>query len=137
MVHTKEEIDRPIVFFDGYCGLCNRSVNFLMKRDKKNALYFAPLQGQTAEALFHHGELELYDSIVLYYNERVYYRSTAILKLLLLIGRGWQLMGIFFIIPSFIRNALYEFIAKNRLKWFGKRETCRMPTPEERDKILP
>lgn len=76
------------------------------------------------------------DSFVLYQNGKVYKRSTAALKVLMLLGGFWKLAGIFWIVPAFLRNAVYDFIARNRYQWFGKFDQCKIPTPEQRSLFL-
>ncbi len=129
-------IHTPIVFFDGVCGLCNRFVNFLMRKDKKGKLRFATLQGKTAaELIAIKGKINM-DTIILYDNGKFFYRSTAALKLFTTIGGPWKLMGVFFIVPPFLRNFVYDIIARNRYKWYGKRDACRVPTSDEKGKFL-
>lgn len=127
--------DKPIVFFDGVCGLCNSFVDFVIKRDKHAIFKFAPLQGDSAKnAGF---SLAQYNSVVLYKEGRFYLKSTAALNILSELGGFYSLLKILLIIPAFIRNAVYDFIAAKRYSWFGKRETCRIPGPEERLRFLP
>jgi predicted DCC family thiol-disulfide oxidoreductase YuxK len=128
----------PIVFFDGVCNLCNSAVNFLLDRDTKNVLKFAPLQGTTfAEAQRQFPELAgLEASIVLYENGKIYRQSAAVLRLCLLLGGFWKLLYAGIILPPPLRDALYAWVARNRYRWFGQRESCRMPTPELRAKFL-
>lgn len=125
-----------IVFFDGVCSFCNQSVDFLIKIDKKNRLKFASLQGETAKSKLNQSTLDQIDSIVYYQESKIYTKSKAIIKLLIDIGGIWKVAYLGYIIPNFIRDYLYDLIARNRYKWFGKRETCRLPNEEEREKIL-
>ncbi len=128
--------EKPILFFDGLCGLCNSSVDQFLKMDKKGTFMVAPLQGVTAEKYgVNPGDTDP-DSIILYHEGVFYYRSAAVLKTLGLMGGLPALAGVFYIVPNFIRDAVYKFIARNRYKWFGKKETCRIPTPEERKRFL-
>lgn len=128
----------PIVFFDGVCNLCNSAVNFLLDHDPHNVLRFAPLQGTTfAEVERQFPKLAgMEASIVLYNDGKVYRQSAAILQLCLLLGGFWKLLYVGIIIPPPLRDALYAWIARNRYRWFGTRESCRMPTPELRAKFL-
>ncbi|MCI5055651.1 MAG: DCC1-like thiol-disulfide oxidoreductase family protein [Flavobacteriales bacterium] len=130
-------IDQPIIFFDGVCNVCNRFIDFLLRIDKHDRMKMASLQGDTAKQLLSQSEIEKFDSIILKYNNRIYYRSEAVLQTLNCIGGFWKFPMILYLIPGFIRNPIYMWIAKNRHKWFGKRETCRMPTASERNKMLP
>ncbi len=126
-----------IVFFFCFCVLCNKFIFLLFKIDKRNNFIFTPLQGETAKKLYPGGELEKFDSIAFMQNGKLYYKSTAAIKICITVGGIWRLIGAFYIFPAFIRDFFYDIIAKNRYKWFGKKETCRMPTLEEREKLLP
>ncbi len=125
---------RPIVFFDGVCGLCNGVVDTLLRVDRRNRLLFAPLQGETALARL--GEATL-NSIVLVDTAGRHEKSAAALRICLHIGGLWQVLLIFWLLPRPLRDALYDFIARNRYAWFGKHELCRLPTPQERARFLP
>jgi predicted DCC family thiol-disulfide oxidoreductase YuxK len=129
---------KPIVFFDGYCGLCNWFVNFALARDKNHRLLFAPLQGQMANTLLMKHEVVTAESVILYDRDsgKSYRESDAILFALIHIGGMFKFASILRIIPRFIRDSAYRFIARHRYQWFGKRDVCRLPTPEERDRFL-
>lgn len=124
-------LNHPIVFFDGVCNLCNASVQWLIKRDQKHQFRFAPLQGETAKV-----HLKITDenatpqSVILFENGKVYQKSSAALRIAVKLGFPWFLAGIFFIIPRFFRDWVYDFIARNRYRWFGKQDACMIPTPE-------
>lgn len=124
----------PIVFYDGLCGLCDRSVQFLLKYDKKEKFLFCALQSEQAKHYL--GVNYTQQSIVLYQQGKVYYRSTAALRIAWLLGGFWSLLAIGLMIPAFIRNAVYDFVAKNRYKWFGKFDACKIPTPEMRKRFI-
>lgn len=126
-----------IVYFDGVCGLCNNFIDFLFEEDRHNILQFTPIQGETAANNFPEGELQQFDSIGFAENGKLYFKSTAALMILSRIGGIWKLAVLFRIIPRPLRDFVYDIVAANRYKWFGKHETCRMPTPEERAKLLP
>jgi predicted DCC family thiol-disulfide oxidoreductase YuxK len=130
------DIPNRVVFFDGVCGLCNKTVDFLIKWDEDRVLRYAPLQGYTARRLLTKLQVEDLDSVVYYRDGKYLVRSTAVLRLLLDVGGWWKLLSIFLIMPAFVRDAVYYFIANRRYKWFGKSDTCRMPTPEERTLFL-
>ena len=126
--------DKPIVFFDGNCLLCNRAANFILKFDKKDKLYLATLQGDTADFLL--TERHLPDSAVLYEDGNTYIESDAVIRIAQELGGIFTLAGIFKILPRRFRDYLYNFVARNRTKWFGRSESCRLPRPEERHKFL-
>ncbi len=128
---------RSIVFFDGVCGLCSASVDVLMKIDKKHILKFAPLQGQTSEHYSIHRGNEPPETIKLLHKGIVYEKSDAILTLLTVLGMPYSLLRIFVFVPKSLRDSLYVFIASRRYSWFGKKESCRLPTAEERSYFLP
>ena len=125
-----------ILFFDGVCGLCNSSVDFFMQQDIEEALKFAPLQGEEAQRRIPEFKELPMDTLVLWENDKAYTRSSAVIKSCAAVGGIWGLARILLIIPTPLRNVVYNFISANRYKWFGKKETCRMPTPEERGRIL-
>jgi predicted DCC family thiol-disulfide oxidoreductase YuxK len=132
------EAIRKILFFDGVCGLCNWSVDFVLKRDSRGEFQFAPLQGDTAKALLHPADLRDLKTIVLMIDNQTYRKSAAVVRILWRLGPYWQLMGsLLWLIPLPLRNLGYTLIATNRYSLFGKKESCRMPTPEERMRFLP
>jgi predicted DCC family thiol-disulfide oxidoreductase YuxK len=137
-------VEPPILFFDGVCGLCNGFVDFLMARDRRGAFRFATLQGETAARLLagtgggsSEGPGERMRSVVLWQDGRAYRRSEAVIRLFTGLGGIWKLAAAGRLLPAGFRDLLYDFIARNRYRWFGKRETCRMPKPEERARFLP
>lgn len=131
-----------VVFFDGYCGLCSRSVDFLMAEDTAAQLRYAPLQGPTADRLRRQGHLPfpevegVYDSLLIKIHETVYYRSEGLLRLSSYLPGIWRFGVILRFIPLAARDRIYTVIAKNRYRLFGKSETCRLPTPEERSLFI-
>jgi predicted DCC family thiol-disulfide oxidoreductase YuxK len=130
--------DKKIILFDGVCNLCSRSVQFILKRDRKNQFLFASLQGNTGQEYlqkFHLPASEL-NSFILVEGDRFYNRSAATLRVARLLGGGWSLLYAFMILPRFIRDGVYNFIARNRYRWFGKKEECWVPTPELKAKFL-
>ena len=127
----------PIVFFDGVCGLCSAFVDFLFKYDQRAIFKVATLQGKiAADELKDLPEAKNIKSIVLKDEKGIHLRSSAVLKILTRLGGVWTLTYPFFLVPTPIRDWIYEFIAKNRYEWFGKKETCRIPTAEERSRFL-
>ncbi|MGV3619045.1 MAG: thiol-disulfide oxidoreductase DCC family protein [Fimbriimonas sp.] len=133
-----EVTDHPVLFFDGVCNLCNSSIDFVVRHDKKRRYRFAPLQGQTAAyaipELVKTGD---YDSFVLAEGGRIYTRSTAALRVMAGLGGIWSLGKVLLFIPAPLRDVVYRLIARNRYRWFGQKDTCRLPTPEERALFLP
>ncbi|MFI5148406.1 MAG: thiol-disulfide oxidoreductase DCC family protein [Bacteroidia bacterium] len=127
--------DKVILLFDGYCNLCNSSVNFIIPRDKKGRFRFAALQSETGKALLKQYTIEPQrsDSMVIIEDGKAYLRSSAALRIAANMSFGWKLFLVFYIVPPFVRNAVYSLIATNRYRWFGKRESCRMP--DEKDKV--
>jgi predicted DCC family thiol-disulfide oxidoreductase YuxK len=127
-----------IILFDGVCNLCNGAVNFVIKRDTGNVFKFTPLQEKQGVLLLkmHAVDTQKLDSIVLIENEKVYVKSSAALRIARKMSNLWPLFFVLLIIPSFIRDGIYDFIAKNRYKWFGKKEQCMIPTPGSREKFL-
>jgi predicted DCC family thiol-disulfide oxidoreductase YuxK len=127
-----------IILFDGVCNLCNDSINFVIRHDKANHFLFAPLQSTAAQQLEqeYHFDRSALSSFVLIEEGQVYYRSTAALRVLRRLPLPWKLGYAFIIIPAFLRNGVYNWIARNRYRWFGKRETCMVPTPALLNKFL-
>ena len=127
-----------IILFDGVCNLCNGAINFVIKRDTANVFKFAPLQEKSGSSLIekHAIDPQKIDSIVLIENNTVYVKSAAALRIAKKLSGLWPLLYIFIIIPAFIRDGVYDFIAKNRYKWFGKKNQCIIPTPSTKERFL-
>jgi predicted DCC family thiol-disulfide oxidoreductase YuxK len=127
-----------IILFDGVCNFCNASVNFIMARDKKDIFRFAALQSETGIELQKKFSLDPADlsSFILIVDDKYYKKTTAALITGKYLGFPYNLGYIFIIIPPFIRNISYNILAKYRYKWFGKKESCRVPTQEEQNKFL-
>lgn len=132
--------NKKLILFDGVCNLCNSSVLYVIKRDKKNIFLFSPLQSNVGKQIIQKFDINTknVDSIIIYNPEKesIHYKSTAALKIASQLGFPTNLLSIFLIIPSFIRNWVYDFIAKNRYKWYGKKDACMIPTPELKSKFL-
>ena len=133
-----KQLTHSIILFDGVCNLCNGAVNFVIKRDPRNVFKFTPLQEKQGVLLLkkHAIDAQKLDSIVLVENKKVYTKSSAALRIARKMSNLWPLFFVLLIIPSFIRDGVYDFIAKNRYKWFGKKEQCMIPTPGFREKFL-
>ena len=130
---------KPVLFFDGECNLCNSSVQFIIRHDKKKVFLFATLQsGPGKEALqnIQKQDERFPASVILYYNGKYFIRSAAALYVLKRLGGLWTLLFAFMIIPRFLRDAVYDFISRNRYKWFGKQSECMIPTPDLMDRFL-
>ena len=127
-----------IILFDGVCNLCNSSVNFIIDHDKRNDFRFASLQSEAGQDLLKkfHLNVKDFDSIILVENGKHYERSSAVLKIVKKFPGLWKLLYLFIIVPKPLRDFVYDIIADNRYKWFGKKESCRVPTPELKEKFL-
>ncbi|TVZ51710.1 thiol-disulfide oxidoreductase DCC family protein [Dokdonia sp. Hel_I_53] len=127
-----------IILFDGVCNLCNGAITFVIQRDKADLFRYAPLQSDIGKelALKHEIDQDNVDSIILIANGSAFTKSTAALKIAKHLKGGWPLLSIFLIIPKFIRDGVYDFIARNRYRWFGKMNACMIPTPELKSKFL-
>ena len=131
--------NKKLILFDGVCNLCNNSVLKVIKYDKKNTFLFAALQSETGQKITNHLNIDIskMDSIILYEPGITYeVKSTAALKVMNHFGGIWKLTQIGFLFPEVFRNHIYDFIAKNRYKWFGKKESCMLPTKELKAKFL-
>lgn len=126
-----------VIYFDGHCNLCNRFVDFLIRRDHQRVLRFAPLQGSTAASRLPKEYAEKLGTIVYESGGRYHVRSTAALLIISSLGGIWPLAKVLLIIPRPLRDLVYRWIAKNRYLWFGRRDTCRLPSPEEKAQFLP
>jgi predicted DCC family thiol-disulfide oxidoreductase YuxK len=132
--------DNGIVFYDGVCGLCDRWVRFVAKRDKRRTLQFAPLQGETAwqfPALPTEMRTVIFVVNAGNSRERRYLRSDAALRLLDHVGGFWRMVSWLRIVPRPLRDAVYDAIARRRYRWFGQFDSCPLPPPELRDRFLP
>ncbi len=127
-----------IILFDGVCNLCNSSVNFIIDNDHKNVFKFTSLQSEKGIELLKKYDLldKNIDSVILVENDKAYVKSDAALKIAKTLGGKYKLFYGLIILPAFIRNFFYDIIAKNRYKWFGKKDSCRIPTLELKSKFL-
>ncbi|MFJ7726253.1 thiol-disulfide oxidoreductase DCC family protein [Neobacillus sp. NPDC097160] len=126
-----------IILYDGICNLCNSSVQFILKRDPAGKFKFASLQGETGQRLLkEHGiGLDL-NSFILIENGKIYRKSSAALRVCKQLKGPWKMATVFFIIPCFLRDRLYDILANNRYKWFGKNESCMLPSPKWKNRFL-
>lgn len=127
-----------IILFDGVCNFCNSSVNFIMDRDDSSYFKFGALQSDEGQILLkkHHQSTDSFDTLILIEADALYTRSTAVLRIAKKLSGLWPVFYAFIVIPKFLRDPIYNLIAKNRYRMFGKKDTCRLPTPEERAKFL-
>jgi len=126
--------NKDVVLFDGVCGLCNRSVKFLIRKERKSELVFSPLQSAYGKSLLEKYDIST-DSIVYVHNNKAYTKSGAALRLCLRLKGLWPLMIVFMIVPYFIRDFVYDYIAKNRITWFGSADYCEVMTEETKKRF--
>ncbi len=133
-----QEFARPVVFFDGTCGLCDRTVTRLLRADVHERLLFAPLQGTTARALLPPLPAdESTWSLVLRDADGVHEGPDAVLRIARVLGGAWRMAGLARVLPRGVRAWLYRLVARHRFRFFGRRAACRVPTPAERARFLP
>lgn len=127
----------PVVFFDGLCGLCNHSVNWLLAHDPNRRLRFAPLQGKLAERVVSPQLRDRLDTLVFLRNGSIYVRTAAVSRILMTLGGPWAALGaLLWIIPSPLRDLGYRIVSRLRYRLFGKHDACRLPSPAERAVFL-
>ena len=132
-------LNKKIILFDGVCNLCNSAVQFVIKHDKKDVFRFVALQSELGQEIITYIGIDCkkIDSIILYEpGVAYYYKSDAALQIAKKLDGLFSLGTVFIIIPTSIRNFLYDYIAKNRYEWYGKKESCMIPTPELKIKFL-
>lgn len=126
-----------IILFDGECNFCEWNVQFIIKRDPGAKFKFAPLQSHIAQSFLSGSNKEkIHSTVVLIEENKMYTESTAALRISKQLNGGWSIFYLFIIIPRPLRDLVYRYIAKNRYKWFGKKEQCMVPTPEIRKRFL-
>lgn len=125
-----------VILFDGVCNLCNTVVQFVIKRDRKNIFRFAPLQSEQANQLLNGNLKPTMNSFILLDDNVLYTKSTAALRVCRRLGGLWRLMYGFIIVPKAVRDAVYDWIAANRYRWFGRKTECMVPTPDLRSKFI-
>lgn len=129
--------ENNIIFFDGVCNLCNSSVNFIIKTDSRKIFKFSHLQSKySCNRLTNYNPLLSKNTILYLEDGNLYERSTAVLRIFRKLSGIWPTFYLFIIVPRFIRDTIYNFIARNRYKWFGKSDNCKIPTPEIRDRFI-
>ncbi len=129
-----------VVLFDGVCNLCNGVVQFILDRDRRAHFRFAQLQSEVGAKLLGDRGLatdpEALDSVLLVEDQKVYERSDAVLRIARRLSAPWPVLYAFIILPRFVRDGVYRFIARRRYRWFGRTEQCRVPTPALRARFL-
>jgi predicted DCC family thiol-disulfide oxidoreductase YuxK len=135
---STSEVQNPVILFDGVCNLCNRSVQFIINRDPSGIFRFAPLQSETGKNLLSKFDLpnDKFDSIILVENNEYYLRSTAALKILQRLGALWKIVYVFMLVPRPVRDYIYDIVARNRYKWYGKRAECMIPSSDIESRFL-
>jgi predicted DCC family thiol-disulfide oxidoreductase YuxK len=130
--------DKTILLFDGHCNFCSSTVQFILRHEKKPQLYFCSLQSDAGRSILEAFRIDpsQTDSLVLVEKGRAYVRSSAALRLSRYLRGLYPLLSAFFIIPPFIRNGAYNYIARHRYKWFGRSESCMVPQPEVKARFL-
>ena len=128
-------VNPPLILFDGVCNLCNSSVQWVIERDKEERFRFATLQSaaarrELAKVIGPKEIEELPDSIVLLDSDGLYVRSAAALRIARALGFPYAVLGLGIVLPRPIRDAIYDWVARNRYRWFGRRDTCMTPTPD-------
>ncbi len=131
-------MDHPVILFDGVCNLCNGAVQFIIKRDPDSVFRFASLQSDAGQDVLRRNNLptEDFDTMVLVDDDAVFTKSTAALRILRRLGGIGRLAYAFIVIPRFVRDWVYTFVARNRYSWFGKRDECMVPTPDLKSRFL-
>lgn len=130
--------NQPVILFDGVCNFCNGAVNFVLKRNKKRNILFAPLQSAAGQALKEKFNIPAGDmqSFIFIEKGKAYQKSTAGLRVCRQLWALWPICYGFILVPKFIRDGIYDWIARNRYRWFGQRDTCMIPSPEIKARFL-
>lgn len=130
--------NKAIILFDGVCNFCNSTVNRIIRNDKNDHFRFVALQSEAGKKLLEKHQINTIntDSIILIQENKIYFRSRATLEICRKLRGLYPLLYGFIIIPAFIRDAVYNLVARNRYKWFGKKESCMVPTEEMRKKFI-
>lgn len=133
-----EASPHPVLLFDGVCNLCNGSVQFIIRRDLQARFRFASLQSAVGQRYLDELRVDrqAVDSVILIDGDHWYKEGDAALRVVRILGGPWRALGIFRLMPRPLRDRLYRFIARNRYRWFGKRDSCWLPTPELRERFL-
>lgn len=131
--------DKKLILFDGVCNLCDATVQFIIKHDKQDVFRFVALQSELGQEIVKYIGVDTSktDSIILYEPGRAYYyKAEAAIRIAKELGGIYSLVGIFSVLPNWFSNKIYDYVARNRYKWYGKKEQCMIPTPEMKAKFL-
>ncbi len=130
--------DKPILLFDGVCNLCNGLVQFIIKRDPKGHFRFSALQSEAGQSLLMEAGLDpaALNTVVMFDSGQFYTHSNVPLQIAWHLGGLWRVFYVFKLMPKWIRDRIYDWIARNRYKWFGQKESCMIPTPELKQRFL-
>ena len=134
---SQEDV-KSVILFDGVCNLCNASVDFIIRNDPRAYFQFAALQSQAGQRLLAQAGIstDRLEAVLLWENGQLYSASTAALHIARRLRFPWLLFYAFMLVSSAVRDAIYLWVARNRYRWFGRRDTCRLPTPAERARFL-
>jgi len=130
--------NKPIIIFDGVCNLCNGAIQFILKKDKDRQFHFAWLQSDFGKQQLSEQGLnsEFPETLILLRDQKVFQRSDAILEILRILPGIWRYIVIIRIFPKSVRDRLYNLVAKNRYRWFGRQQSCLMPTDDIRERFI-
>jgi len=133
-----DTMNKAIVLFDGVCNFCNSTVQFVIRHDSKAYFHFASLQSETGQAILKQHQLptDHFETFILLENGKIYQKSTAALRLARRLDGLWPALYGLVIVPRFIRDLFYSIVARNRYRWFGKKDECMLPTPEMRARLV-
>lgn len=133
-----KDFNFPIILFDGVCNLCNASVQWVLRRDRRGQFRFAALQSETGQQLLARFGMDpaAFNTVVLADGGRLYTRSDAALEVARRLGAPWAWLAVFRYLPRGLRDAVYDWIARNRYRWFGRQESCLLPRPEWKERFV-
>jgi predicted DCC family thiol-disulfide oxidoreductase YuxK len=131
-MYESDTLPHPVILFDGVCNLCNKTVQFVIKHDKDRLYRFASFQSNFGREVLQYFNIKesKFETFILLENGKMYDRSSGALRVTKKLKGGWKMLYGFMFVPKFMRDAVYNVVARNRYKWFGKEESCWVPTPE-------
>jgi predicted DCC family thiol-disulfide oxidoreductase YuxK len=135
---TNLPANNPIILFDGLCNLCSSSVQFIIRNDPANRFRFASLQSGFGQQILKKFNLSptVLNSLILFQNDTVFTRSTAALKVAKQLSGGWKILSAFLLLPTFIRDAVYDLVSRHRYNWFGKKTSCWLPSESLKSRFI-